>query len=273
MFRAKAWEFFYAEKVELPGVSLNDHTMIILPAIDIKNGHCVRLLQGLEDQVTEYFEDPIDPAKEFLAVGSEWVHVVDLDGAFSGSPKNFDAVQKIADLGLKVEFGGGIRELDDIRRVIASGVSRVVVGTKACESLDFVKAMAEEFGPKVAVGIDARAGKVAVHGWVDVTDVPAIGLAQQVAAAGIQTIIYTDITTDGMMRGPNFEGMKEMWSAVDCDVIASGGVSDIHDVIHYSNLAQRYPNCSGVIIGKAIYEKAIDLKEALAVAAGQKTES
>lgn len=241
--------------------------MIIFPAIDIKNGRCVRLLQGLADQKTEYFEDPVDPAKEFMAAGSEWVHVVDLDGAFSGTPKNFDAVRRIAELGLKVEFGGGIRQMEDIRNVLQAGVSRVVVGTRACESLDFVKAMAKEFGPQVAVGIDARAGKVAVHGWVDVTDVPAIGLAQQVAAAGIETIIYTDITTDGMMRGPNFEGMKEMWSAVDCNVIASGGVADLHDVIHYADLAPRFPNFHGVIIGKAIYEKAIDLKEALNIAA------
>lgn len=240
--------------------------MTILPAIDIKDGHCVRLLQGLADQETEYYEDPVDPAKEFLAAGSEWVHVVDLDGAFTGKPKNMDAARKIAELGLKVEFGGGIREMDDIRKVIDAGVSRVVVGTRACESLDFVKAMAGEFGPKVAVGIDARAGKVAVHGWVDVTDVPAINLAQQVADAGIETIIYTDIATDGMMRGPNYEGMKEMWSAVDCNVIASGGVSDLHDVIHYADLAPRFPNFYGVIIGKAIYEKAIDLKEALAIA-------
>ncbi|MGE9296740.1 MAG: 1-(5-phosphoribosyl)-5-[(5-phosphoribosylamino)methylideneamino]imidazole-4-carboxamide isomerase [Puniceicoccales bacterium] len=245
--------------------------MTILPAIDIKNGHCVRLVQGLADQETEYFEDPVDPAKDFIAAGSEWVHVVDLDGAFSGTPKNMDAVRRIAELGIKVEFGGGIRELSDIRKVIDAGVSRVVVGTKACESLDFVKQMADQFGDKVAVGIDARAGKVAVHGWVDVTDVPAIGLAQQVAKAGIQTIIYTDITTDGMMRGPNFEGMKEMWSAVDCNVIASGGVSDLHDVIHYADLAPRYPNFYGVIIGKAIYEKAIDLKDALKVASGAKS--
>ncbi|WP_269541942.1 1-(5-phosphoribosyl)-5-[(5-phosphoribosylamino)methylideneamino]imidazole-4-carboxamide isomerase [Cerasicoccus fimbriatus] len=237
--------------------------MTILPAIDIKNGHCVRLLQGLADQETEYYENPVDPAKEFLAAGSEWVHVVDLDGAFTGKPANIEAAKQIAALGLKVEFGGGIRSIEDIRNAIDGGVSRVVVGTRACESLDFVKQMAKEFGDKVAVGIDAREGKVAVHGWVDVTDMPAIKLAQEVAAAGIQHIIYTDIATDGMMRGPNYEGMKEMWSAVDCNVIASGGVSDIHDVIHYADLAPRYPNFSGVIIGKAIYEKAIDLKAAL----------
>ncbi|GHB89747.1 1-(5-phosphoribosyl)-5-[(5-phosphoribosylamino)methylideneamino]imidazole-4-carboxamide isomerase [Cerasicoccus arenae] len=240
--------------------------MTILPAIDIKKGRCVRLLQGLADMETEYFEDPVEPAKEFLAAGAEWVHVVDLDGAFTGKPANTEAARKIAELGMKVEFGGGIREMDDIRNVLKAGVTRVVVGTRACESLDFVKAMAQEFGPQVAVGIDARAGKVAVHGWVDTTDMPAIDLAQQVAAAGIQTIIYTDIMTDGMMRGPNFEGMKEMWTAVDCDVIASGGVADLHDVVHYADLAPRFPNFSGVIIGKAIYEKAIDLKQALSIA-------
>jgi len=244
--------------------------MTILPAIDIKNGHCVRLVQGLADQETEYFEDPIDPAKDFQAAGAEWVHVVDLDGAFTGTPKNIDAAKRIAGLGLKVEFGGGIREMADIRKAIKAGVARVVVGTKACESLDFVKEMAREFGDQVAVGIDARAGKVAVHGWVDVTDTPAISLAQQVAGAGIQTIIYTDIATDGMMRGPNFEGMKEMWAAVDCHVIASGGVADLHDVIHYADLAPRFPNFAGVIIGKAIYEKAIDLKAALQVGNGVK---
>jgi len=246
--------------------------MTILPAIDIKNGHCVRLVQGLADRETEYFEDPLEPARDFLAAGAEWVHVVDLDGAFSGSPKNMATARRIADLGLKVEFGGGIRELEDIRQAIDNGVSRVVVGTKACESLEFVEQMAREFGERVAVAIDARAGRVAVHGWVDVTDVTATGLAQQVAKVGIPTIIYTDIATDGMMRGPNFEGMKEMWAAVDCNVIASGGVADLHDVIHYADLAPRFPNFSGIIIGKAIYEKAIDLQAALQVAQGVRTD-
>ncbi|MGE9293704.1 MAG: 1-(5-phosphoribosyl)-5-[(5-phosphoribosylamino)methylideneamino]imidazole-4-carboxamide isomerase [Puniceicoccales bacterium] len=242
--------------------------MIIYPAIDIKHGACVRLVQGVAEMETLYHEDPIEPAKEFKAAGADWIHVVDLDGAFSGEMKNLEAVKRIAALGLKIQLGGGIRSAENIETALAAGASRVVVGTRACQDKDFVVEMARKFGSQVAVGIDARESKVAVKGWVETTDTPAVALAQSVAEVGIETIIYTDISTDGLMRGPNFEGMKQMWAAVPCQVIASGGVHDTHDVVHYKNLSARYPNLDGVIVGKAIYEGKVNLKNLLSIAAG-----
>ncbi len=242
--------------------------MIIYPAIDIKHGACVRLVQGVAEMETLYHEDPIEPAEEFKAAGAEWIHVVDLDGAFTGEMKNLEAVQRIAATGLKIQLGGGIRSLEDIETALKAGVTRVVVGTRACQDKAFVVEMAQKFGESVAVGIDAREGKVAVKGWVETTDTPAVNLAQSVAEVGIKTIIYTDIATDGLLRGPNFEGQKQMWAAVPCKVIASGGVSDTHDIVHYKNLSARFDNLDGVIVGKAIYENRVNLKELLGIAKG-----
>jgi phosphoribosylformimino-5-aminoimidazole carboxamide ribotide isomerase len=241
--------------------------MRIYPAIDIKHGSCVRLTQGLEDQETEYFHDPLEPARIFKAAGAEWVHVVDLDGAFNGKPANFAIVEQIAALGLKVEFGGGIRELVDAEALLEAGVSRIVVGTRACKDHAFVEELLKRWPEQLAIGIDAREGKVAVRGWVEVTDMPAISFAQKLAEAGVQRIIYTDISTDGMMVGPNFEGQEEMLNAVPIQVIASGGVSDLHDLTVYTEMAARCPNLDGVIVGKALYEKKFTVKEALDVAA------
>lgn len=238
--------------------------MTIYPAIDIKHGTCVRLTQGLEDQETEYFEDPVEPAKIFKAAGAEWVHVVDLDGAFSGKPINLEIVKQIAALGLKVEFGGGIRELDDVARVLDAGVNRIVVGTRACQDRGFVEDLVSRWPDNIAIGIDAREGKVAVRGWVEVTDTPAIGFAQTVANMGVKKIIYTDISTDGMMVGPNFDGQLEMLNSVDIDVIASGGVSDLHDIVTYNEIAKKNTNLDGVIVGKAFYEKKFTLDQVLA---------
>lgn len=243
--------------------------MIIYPAIDIKGGCCVRLLQGLADRETEYFRDPVEPARDFAKQGAEWVHVVDLDGAFTGHSENLAIVRNIAALGLKVQFGGGIRTAEDVKRAFDAGVSRVVIGTRACQDRDFVALLAREYGERIAVGIDAREGKVAVRGWVDTTDMPAKTLAQQVAAVGIRTLIYTDISTDGMMVGPNFEGQKEMWRSVDAKVIASGGVADRHDVIHYRDLSQRFANLDGVIVGKALYEHKVELADLLQLCGGK----
>ena len=240
--------------------------MKIYPAIDIKHGACVRLTQGLADQETEYYHDPLEPARIFQAAGSEWVHVVDLDGAFEGKPANFEVVKGIAGLGLKVEFGGGIRELSDAEALLNAGVSRIVVGTRACKDHAFVEELVKRWPEQVAIGIDAREGKVAVRGWVEVTDMPAISFAQKLGEAGVKRIIYTDISTDGMMVGPNFDGQREMLDSVPIQVIASGGVSDLHDLVVYSEMAQEYDNLDGVIVGKALYEKKFTVDEALKVA-------
>ncbi|MEM8549542.1 MAG: 1-(5-phosphoribosyl)-5-[(5-phosphoribosylamino)methylideneamino]imidazole-4-carboxamide isomerase [Verrucomicrobiota bacterium] len=241
--------------------------MILYPAIDIKHGACVRLTQGLANQETQYFDDPVEPGRVFLQEGADWVHVVDLDGAFSGQPTNLAIVKQIVALGLKVELGGGMRELETVDAALQAGVSRVVVGTRACQDREFVKALVAQWPEQVAVGIDAREGKVAVKGWVEMTDTPAIELAQQLAEVGVRTLIYTDISTDGMLTGPNFAGQREMLEAVPCRIIASGGVSQLEDITRYAALAKECPNLNGVIVGKALYEKQFTVAQALAAIA------
>src|SRR5258706_8843771 len=177
--------------------------MTIYPAIDINGGRCVRLPQGRADRETVYAENPAEVAAQFRSAGSEWVHVVDLDGAFAGEPKNLGVVQAIAALGLKVQLGGGLRTRAAVERALGLGVSRVVIGTRAAESEAFVGELVQAFGEKIAVGIDAKNGKVAVKGWVDTTGTGALDLARRMDALGVSILIYTDIGTDGMMTGPN----------------------------------------------------------------------
>jgi phosphoribosylformimino-5-aminoimidazole carboxamide ribotide isomerase len=241
--------------------------MIIYPAIDIKGGRCVRLTQGRADQETIYAENPADVAQEFVRAGSPWVHVVDLDGAFAGEPKNHAAVEAIASLGIKVQLGGGLRTRTAVERVLGLGVSRIVIGTRAAESEAFVAELVQAFGEKIAVGIDAKDGKVAVKGWVATADVTAVSLAKRMDALGVRTLIHTDIGTDGMLTGPNFPAQEAMLQAGRFNVIASGGVSRREDVVKLAELARRYANLDGVIVGKALYEKRVDLPDLLALAA------
>jgi phosphoribosylformimino-5-aminoimidazole carboxamide ribotide isomerase len=245
--------------------------MTIYPAIDIKGGRCVRLMQGRADQETVYAENPADVALEFRAAGSEWVHVVDLDGAFSGEPRNLTAVQAIAAVGMRVQLGGGLRTLAAVERAIGFGVSRVVIGTRAAESETFVAGLVQAFGKKIAVGIDAKNGQVAVKGWVATANMSALALAQRMDALGVQTLIHTDIGTDGMLTGPNYAAQEAMLAAGKFGVIASGGVSRREDVIELAALARRYPNLDGVIVGKALYEKRVDLADLLRLAADDKS--
>jgi len=240
--------------------------MTIYPAIDIKGGRCVRLLQGRADQETVYAENPAEVAAGFRAAGSTWVHVVDLDGAFAGEPKNLEAVKAITAVGLKVELGGGLRTRAAVDRAIDFGVSRVVIGTRAAESEAFVAELVKAHGDKVAVGIDAKDGKVAVKGWVDTTTLTALELARRMAAIGVQTVIHTDIGTDGMLTGPNFPAQEAMLALGTLRIIASGGVSRREDVIGLAELARRYANLDGVIVGKALYEKRVTLPDLLAIA-------
>ncbi|MBK8858893.1 MAG: 1-(5-phosphoribosyl)-5-[(5-phosphoribosylamino)methylideneamino]imidazole-4-carboxamide isomerase [Opitutaceae bacterium] len=242
--------------------------MTIYPAIDLKGGRCVRLTQGRADQETVYAENPAAVAAEFRAAGSEWVHVVDLDGAFAGEPANLAAVQAIVAVGMKVELGGGLRSREAVARVLAAGVSRAVIGTRAAESETFVRELVAEFGDRIAVGIDAKEGKVAVKGWVDTTALGAVALAQRMDALGVATIIYTDIGTDGMLTGPNFAAQEIMLQSVKARVIASGGVSRREDVVKLTELSHRYANLDGVIVGKALYEGRVQLPDLLAIARG-----
>lgn len=237
--------------------------MTIYPAIDIKGGRCVRLTQGRADQETIYAENPADVAKGFVVAGSGWVHVVDLDGAFQGEPQNLSAVQAIAALGMEVQLGGGLRSRAAVERALGFGVTRVVIGTRAAESESFVRELVQAFGDKIAVGIDAKNGRVAVKGWVDTTDLDALVFASRMEQLGVATIIYTDIGTDGMMTGPNLGAQEAMLQAVKCQIIASGGVSQRTDVVALAELARRYSNLNGVIVGKAIYEQRVDLADLL----------
>ena len=242
--------------------------MTIYPAIDIKGGRCVRLTQGRADQETVYFENPAEVATTFKQASGEWIHVVDLDGAFTGEPQNFSKVQAIAALGMKVQLGGGMRTRATVERALAIGVSRVVIGTRAAESEVFVGELVQVFGDKIAVGIDAKNGRVAVKGWVDTTGTGAIDLAKRMSMLGVRTIIYTDIGTDGMMTGPNLPAQEAMAKAVSgkTQIIASGGVSQLSDVVALNALSKRQTNLDGVIIGKAIYEKRFTVAEAIGVA-------
>jgi len=239
--------------------------LIVYPAIDIRGGRCVRLIQGKADQETVYAQDPSLVAKQFKAQGSTWVHVVDLDGAFEGEPKNLDTVKAITAVGLKVQLGGGLRSIASVERALAMGVSRVVIGTRAAESEAFVAELVAKFGDKIAIGIDAKDGKVAVKGWVDTTTTGALGMAKQMNALGVATLIYTDIGTDGMLTGPNLPAQEALLNTVSCRVIASGGVSVREDVVRLLDLAKKFPKLDGVIVGKAIYEGRVDLPDLLSL--------
>ncbi len=240
--------------------------MTIYPAIDIKGGRCVRLTQGRADAETVYAEDPASVAADFKAAGAEWVHVVDLDGAFGGEPRNLEAVKRIISVGLRVQFGGGLRSHASVESVLAMGVSRVVIGTRAVESEKFISELVTALGERIAVGIDARDGKVAVKGWVDTTKTSAIGLARRMDALGVKTLVHTDVGTDGMLTGPNLAAQEAMLDAVRANVIASGGVTRLEDLGDFLETKKSRPNLDGVIVGKALYEGRVALRDLLGIA-------
>ena len=238
--------------------------MILYPAIDLKGGKVVRLEQGRADAETVYTEDAGIPARRFREAGAEWIHVVDLDGAFTGEQANGKAVEAIIESGLKVELGGGIRSIEIIRHWLDLGVERVIIGTKAVTDPNFLHKCLQHFDPdRIAVGIDARNGKVAVKGWIEAVDLSALEFARTVEETGIHTLIYTDISRDGMMIGPNFEAQVEMLETVGINVIASGGVASLEDIRQFKEISAKYPNLDGVISGKAIYDGQLDVAEAL----------
>ena len=239
--------------------------MIVVPAIDVRAGKVVRLKQGRLQDEQVYGHDPLEVARRFRDEGAKRLHVVDLDGAFAGDPGNMDLVKPIAVLGLKVQFGGGVRTRMAVERALGLGVSRVVIGTRAAESEAFVGDLVQAFGDKIAVGIDARDGRVAVKGWVNTLATNAVALARRMDALGVGTLIHTDISTDGMLLGPNFAAQEAMLSAVKCKVIAAGGVSCREDVISFFETKKRRLNLDGVIVGKALYERKVDLTDLLAI--------
>ena len=237
--------------------------MLIIPAIDLKEGKCVRLEQGLMDKATVYSDDPATTAKHWEAQGAELLHVVDLNGAFAGVPKNLDAIKAIRSaVKMPIEVGGGIRDMATIRTLVSIGIERIILGTAAIENPAFVQEACREFPGRIIVGIDARDGLVAIKGWAEVTKVKAVDLATQMHDYGVIAIIYTDIKRDGMLSRPNIEATKALAEALHIPVIASGGVHTMKDVENL--LAVRYSGVSGVITGKAIYSGSLNLKEAIA---------
>jgi len=241
--------------------------VLIFPAIDLKNGRCVRLTQGRAAEETVYYEDPVEPALAFKAAGATWVHVVDLDGAFEGAPRNLAHVARIAATGLNVQFGGGMRTLNDIEEAFHAGVRRVVIGTRACVEPQFVTGLVHRFGAeRLAVGIDAKDGRVATDGWKNVSHARAEELGRRVCDLGIQTLIHTDIATDGMLTGPNFPAQEAMLRATPARLIASGGVSRREDIARFAEIAKVHTRLEGVIVGKAIYEKKVELVDLLKLA-------
>ncbi|MXQ06615.1 1-(5-phosphoribosyl)-5-[(5-phosphoribosylamino)methylideneamino]imidazole-4-carboxamide isomerase [Alphaproteobacteria bacterium GH1-50] len=235
--------------------------MILYPAIDLKDGQCVRLLKGDMDKATVFGDDPAAQAMLFQDAGAEWLHLVDLNGAFAGHPVNGAAVEAILErVSIPVQLGGGIRDMGGIEAWLDKGLSRVILGTVAVEDPDLVRAAAKAFPDKVAVGLDARAGKVATRGWAEETDLDVIDLAKKFEDAGIAAIIYTDIDRDGAMGGPNVAATEALARAVDVPVIASGGVSSMDDLTRLRDTGV----IAGAISGRALYDGAIDLGEALA---------
>ena len=227
--------------------------MVILPAIDLKDGQCVRLRQGRAEDATVYSSDPVAQARTWREQGAEQLHVVDLDGAFQGEPRHADVIGRIVQaLDIPVEVGGGLRTDTQVERLLKAGVARAIGGTRALESLDALAALVARFGEAIAVGIDARDGFVQVKGWVETTGTRAVDLARQVESVGVRTIIYTDTATDGMLGGPNLAAMAQMCRAVSCRVIASGGVSAPEHVAALQALG--CANLYGVIVGKALYD-------------------
>ncbi len=234
--------------------------MQILPAIDLRGGKCVNLVQGIASQETIFSDAPVEMALRWEAEGAEYLHLVDLDGAFQGESANLHIViQIIAELDIPVQVGGGIRSMEQLRTVLALGVDRVILGTVALKQPGLVKQACAKYGARVAVGIDARDGRVATDGWLEVSKKSAVEFAQEMSE--VQTFIYTDIKSDGMLKGPNVDATADIIDAVPADVIASGGVTSLADIA-----ALKQVGASGAIVGRALYTGDLALSDAIATA-------
>lgn len=239
--------------------------MIILPAIDIKDGNCVRLLKGDFNTVEQVAENPFLTAKRFEEAGAEFLHMVDLDGAKDAKMVNRDLFTELAkETKLKIELGGGIRSLDAVEYYLSHGISRVILGSVAVKDPDFVKEAVKAFGERIAVGIDAKNEMVATEGWLDTSNVHYLDLAKAMEAVGVKYIIFTDISKDGTLAGPNLKQLDAINRLVSCNIIASGGISNIGDIRALKKL-----NMYGTICGKSIYKGTLDLREAITVGKGE----
>ena len=235
--------------------------MFILPAIDIKDGTCVRLYQGDFDRLTRYDADPVQVARRWQDAGASWLHVVDLDGALNGYPANLEVIRRIRrSVSLQIECGGGMRTLDAMQRMLDTGIDRIVLGTIALTDPDLLQAALQRWPERIVVGLDAREGRVAIAGWRETSQVEATALAGELCARGVTRFVYTDIARDGALRGPNLPALQAMQAAISPGgaLIASGGVASIADL---QAIAQ--PGIEGAIVGKALYTGAIDLARAI----------
>ncbi len=238
--------------------------MMLYPAVDLKDGKCVRLLQGRFDEMTAYGDDPVAMAEKWAALGAEFLHVVDLDGARSGKAGNRTVIKAMAaTVRIPVQTGGGVRTEADVEELLSAGLARVILGTSAVRDREMVKRVLARFGDRIVIGIDAKDGYVAIEGWESGSQLEAVAFAREMAALGAKTVIYTDIATDGTLAGPNLPAMREMIEQSGLSVIASGGVGTVADLLALKNLG-----AAGAITGKAIYTGAIDLPEALAAIRG-----
>ena len=236
----------------------------LYPAIDLKDGQCVRLAQGDMDRATVFNDDPGAQAKSFADAGAGWIHVVDLNGAFAGKPVNAAAVEAIVSaVDVPVQLGGGIRDMAMVEHWLTGGIARIVLGTAAVKNPALVHDACAAFPGRVAVGIDARGGMVAVEGWAETSDITAVELAQRFEDAGVAAIVHTDIDRDGVLQGPNLEASAALADAVSIPVIVSGGVAALEDLAAIKTRAERSPGLAGVISGRALYDGRIDLAAAL----------
>jgi phosphoribosylformimino-5-aminoimidazole carboxamide ribotide isomerase len=236
--------------------------MLIIPAIDLRGGKVVRLFQGRFDQEKVYSSDPVKVAKHWAKQGTKFLHIVDLDGASSGAPKNLEALKKIlSEVGLPLEFGGGVRSIEAISGLLNSGVQRVVLGTRAANDAQFLKKAFKKFGEKIIVSIDAKGAKVLTQGWSSSSSKTILDFAKELKEMGFKQVIYTDVSKDGALVGPNILGIKELVRKTGLDVIVSGGVGGLKDLIKLKSLQKK--GVSGVIVGKALYEGKFTLAEAL----------
>lgn len=233
--------------------------MRIYPAIDIKDGNCVRLLQGRFSDVTVYGDNPVAMAKKWESMGGEFIHVVDLDGALKGHGVNAEIIKNIcSSVNVPVQTGGGIRTMEDIETKLNCGINRVIIGTKAVSNPEFIREAVAKYGDKIVIGIDAKDGRVAVEGWEKCSEFTSVDFAKKMVDLGVKTIVYTDIAMDGTLQGPNVAAMKELASSVQADIIASGGVGNLE---HIKSLVDA--NVEGVIVGRALYTGNVDLSEAI----------
>ena len=238
--------------------------MEVIPAIDLKGGKCVRLFQGKADRETVYYENPLEVALMWEQKGARRLHMVDLDGAFQGSPQNKAVIKEIASaLQIPIQMGGGIRKEETVEELLSLGISRVIIGTAAVDNPGLVERLVETYGEKIMVGVDAQDGLVAVKGWVEASTLKALDLVKQMEQLGIKEVVYTDISRDGTLQGPNFDSTREIAENTGLKIIASGGVSSLEDIKKAKELEG--VGISGIIVGQALYTEKFTLEEALKI--------